>query len=235
MYTPQEVSEKTFPKTSRGYNMAAVDEFLDGLTEDYTSLYKDNVTLRNKLKLLAEKVEEYRATEDAMRSTLLAAQKMAAQMVAEAQAEKEKMLQEARGEAEEQARQLQEEVRSCQAKLLLAQQQTAEFIRRSQELCAQQAAFLESLPERELPEEEREEPAAVQEEDNWTKGLWGDEEPAPAREETPAPQQEEPQPEPEAEGTETASEEESSFATDFRMSLSLEDLQFGRNYNGGKN
>lgn len=235
MYTPQEVSEKTFPKTSRGYNMAAVDEFLDGLTEDYTALYKDNVTLRNKLKLLAEKVEEYRATEDAMRSTLLAAQKMAAQMVAEAQAEKEQMLQEARGEAEEQARQLQEEVRSCQAKLLLAQQQTAEFIRRSQELCAQQAAFLESLPERELPEEQ-EESAPVREEESWARGLWGDEEPAPAKEEAPASQEEpQPQPEPEAAETEAASGEDGSFATDFRMSLSLEDLQFGRNYNGGKN
>ena len=87
MYTPQEVSEKTFPKSSglsSGYSMTAVDEFLDGLTEDYTALYKDNTTLKAKLKVLAEKVEEYRATEDAMRSTLLAAQKMAAQMVAEA-------------------------------------------------------------------------------------------------------------------------------------------------------
>ena len=85
MYTPQEVSEKTFPKSSglsSGYSMTAVDEFLDGLTEDYTALYKDNTTLKAKLKVLAEKVEEYRATEDAMRSTLLAAQKMAAQMVA---------------------------------------------------------------------------------------------------------------------------------------------------------
>ena len=44
MFTPQEVSEKTFPKASgfnNGYGMAAVDEFLDALTEDYTALYKD--------------------------------------------------------------------------------------------------------------------------------------------------------------------------------------------------
>jgi len=37
MFTPQEVSEKTFPKASgfnNGYGMAAVDEFLDALTED---------------------------------------------------------------------------------------------------------------------------------------------------------------------------------------------------------
>ena len=35
MFTPQEVSEKVFPKASfggGGYNMASVDEFLDALT-----------------------------------------------------------------------------------------------------------------------------------------------------------------------------------------------------------
>ena len=36
MLTPQEVSSKTFPKAVMGgYAMAAVDEFLDALTEDY--------------------------------------------------------------------------------------------------------------------------------------------------------------------------------------------------------
>lgn len=91
MLTPQEVSEKVFPKSSgfgNGYAMAQVDEFLDTLTEDYTALYKENVTLKAKLKILAEKVEEYRATEDAMRSTLLTAQKMAAKLVQEAQTER---------------------------------------------------------------------------------------------------------------------------------------------------
>ena len=56
MFTPQEVSEKTFPKASgfnNGYGMAAVDEFLDALTEDYTALYKDNAALKAKLKVLA--------------------------------------------------------------------------------------------------------------------------------------------------------------------------------------
>ena len=80
MFTPQEVSEKVFPKASfgsGGYSMASVDEFLDALTEDYTALFKENVTLKAKLKVLAEKVEEYRSTEEAMRQALLTAQKMA--------------------------------------------------------------------------------------------------------------------------------------------------------------
>ena len=60
MFTPQEVSEKVFPKASfgGGYSMSAVDEFLDALTEDYSTLFKENVTLKAKLKVLAEKVED---------------------------------------------------------------------------------------------------------------------------------------------------------------------------------
>ena len=232
MYTPQEVSEKTFPKSTgltSGYNMTAVDEFLDGLTEDYTALYKDNTTLKAKLKMLAEKVEEYRATEDAMRSTLLAAQKMAAQMVADAQAEQ--ILADARGEADVQARQLQQEIRDSWEKLATAQSETEDFIQRSRDLCAQQLAFLDSLPERNAPEQEDQEP------ENEAVTLPAPEENAvPVADAEPVPQEEAPQPESAAEPEpqpefQEKKEEESPFPLDFK--LNLEDLQFGRNYNGG--
>ncbi len=150
MFTPQEVSEKSFPKSSgfgNGYTMTAVDEFLDALTEDYTALYKENVTLKAKLKILAEKVEEYRATEDAMRSTLLTAQKMAAKLVQEAQTEKDNMLREAREQHAAQLTQLEQERQDAEDKLIMAKQSLAEFVRHGSELCAQQAEFLSSLPE----------------------------------------------------------------------------------------
>ena len=86
MLTPQEVSTHSFSKASfGGYNMAMVDEFLDELTDDYTALYKENAALKAKLKVLGEKVEEYRATEDSMRATLLTAQRMADSIVKEAE------------------------------------------------------------------------------------------------------------------------------------------------------
>lgn len=76
MLTPQEVSGRAFSKAAfGGYNMAMVDEFLDELTDDYTSLYKENAALKAKLKVLVDKVEEYRATEDSMRAALLTAQR----------------------------------------------------------------------------------------------------------------------------------------------------------------
>ena len=96
MLTPQEVSSKTFPKAVMGgYAMAAVDEFLDALTEDYGSLYKENAALKAKIKTLMEKMEEYRQVDDAMRSTLLAAQKMAKDIIAQAEQQRDAIAAEA--------------------------------------------------------------------------------------------------------------------------------------------
>ena len=96
MLTPQEVSSKTFPKAVMGgYAMAAVDEFLDALTEDYTNLYKETAALKTKVKALMEQMEEYRQVEDAMRSTLLAAQRTAKEIVSEAEQKRDALAAEA--------------------------------------------------------------------------------------------------------------------------------------------
>ena len=53
MLTPEEVASHAFARaTFGGYNMMMVDEFLDELTEDYTSLYKENAVLKTKMKIL---------------------------------------------------------------------------------------------------------------------------------------------------------------------------------------
>ena len=69
MFTPQEVSEKVFPKASfggGGYNMASVDEFLDALTEEPEAreLVEETVQSAERARLLrtcmAELHEDYR-------------------------------------------------------------------------------------------------------------------------------------------------------------------------------
>ena len=232
MFTPQEVSEKTFPKASgfnNGYGMAAVDEFLDALTEDYTALYKDNAALKAKLKVLAEKVEEYRSTEEAMRQALLTAQKMASKLVQEAQAEKEQILADARTEAQNEIHRLDAERQAAEQKLTMAQQKTAEFIRRSQELCQAQTDFLQSLPELELAPAAPEQPAAAEEKPN--------DDVISAIEQDILSRYTDPQP---AEAKPAVSDEptiklppiESAIPSDFK--LSLDELKFGRNYGDKK-
>ena len=86
MFTPQEIQEQTFSKAVfGGYDMQQVDEFLEPLTEDYITLYKENSVLKAKMKILVEKLEEYRRQESSMQNAILAAQKTCEQMTAEAE------------------------------------------------------------------------------------------------------------------------------------------------------
>ena len=133
MMTPQEVTRATFAKAVvGGYNMAAVDAFLDKLTEDYSALYKENGALKGKMKVLVEKMEEYRQVEDSMRGALLAAQKMANEMVAEAEGKRDTILAEAErtqksltAEAEKAAKARMEELRQAVARLEQQQRDAA--------------------------------------------------------------------------------------------------------------
>ncbi len=151
MLTPQEVSTRAFAKAMMGgYNMAAVDEFLDELTDDYTALYKENAALKAKMKVLVEKVEEYRATEDSMRATLLTAQRMADSIIQEAEAKRDQMLQEAESDLQQRAAGRQRELEESEERLRRGQQELGKFIAASRDLCEKQAQFLDQLPQMEL-------------------------------------------------------------------------------------
>ena len=146
MLTPQEVSEHAFAKASfGGYNMAMVDEFLDVLTEDYTALYKENATLKAKMKVLVDKVEEYRSTEDAMRKALLTAQKMADDLVDEAKQKRDKLLQNAEVDAKARIGEIQQEIRDEQLRLAAARNATAAYVAKLKELYQHEMDYLSGL------------------------------------------------------------------------------------------
>lgn len=159
MLTPQEVAEHGFSKAHvGGYNMKEVDDFLDQVTEDYGGLYKENAVLKGKIKVLAEKISEYRETEEAMRSTLLSAQKMAKSMVAEAEEEKKQMIADAERLSLQRKAELEREIAEAEGKLAAAQAATQQFIDQVRGLTRQQAEFLDRLPKMKVTEQKK--PAA---------------------------------------------------------------------------
>ena len=146
MMTPQEVSERSFAKASfGGYNMVMVDEFLDQLTVDYTALYKENASLKAKMKVLADSLEEYRATEKGMRRALLAAQQAADEMVKEAESRKRELIRNAEAEAQTKINELHRQVADEEARLNTIQKATAEYVEKIRAACLKQAECLESL------------------------------------------------------------------------------------------
>lgn len=146
MMTPQEVSEHGFSKASfGGYNMSMVDEFLDQLTVDYTALYKENASLKAKMKVLADSLEEYRATEKGMRRALLAAQQAADEMVKEAESRKSALLRDAEADAQAKIAELHRQVADEEARLSAAQAATADFVARVRDVCRKQEEYLSGL------------------------------------------------------------------------------------------
>jgi len=159
MITPQDIRNRSFSKTVfGGYDMGAVDDFIDNLADDYESLYKENVALKNKLKVLVEKVEEYRNTEEAMRMALLAAKKMADEMVEEAKKKTEAMLREKEAEASMRLAELRSKIQDEEKKLKAAQQVTADFVDMSLGLCRKHVDFLQKLGELKIEESPFKEP-----------------------------------------------------------------------------
>lgn len=185
MLTPQEVSEHAFAKASfGGYNMAMVDEFLDILTADYTTLYKENATLKAKMKVLVEKVEEYRSTEDAMRKALLTAQKMADDLVAEAEQKRNKLLQSAEADAKARIGEIQQEIRDEQLRLAAAQNATAAYVAKLKELYQHEMDYLSGLSSLTAPVEKPDPVAsAVKDIEENIEKLVQQDEPAPAPQE----------------------------------------------------
>lgn len=93
MLTPQQIDQVSFGRsTFGGYDMQQVDEFLEPLTEDYVTLYKENALLKSKMRVLVGKLEEYRKNEASMKDAVINAQKTCDKMVAEAEAKCAKML-----------------------------------------------------------------------------------------------------------------------------------------------
>ncbi|MDO5400506.1 MAG: DivIVA domain-containing protein [Eubacteriales bacterium] len=93
MFTPQQIDQISFGRsTFGGYDMQQVDEFLEPLTEDYVTLYKENALLKSKMRVLVGKLEEYRKNEASMKEAVVNAQRTCDKMVMEAEAKCNKML-----------------------------------------------------------------------------------------------------------------------------------------------
>ena len=155
--TPQDIREKVLEKTViGGYDIAAVDQFREEAAVALAEGQKETAVLKGKMKVLVDKIEDYRSTEDAMRLALVQAQKVAKQITEDAKAQAEQI----KAEAEEYAAKVRAEADSCsrrtigglqQAKadeeerLLMAKASSAKFMQDARALCVEQLNYLDTL------------------------------------------------------------------------------------------
>jgi len=165
MLTPQEIQNQKFERTAfgvRGYDMAQVDQFLDELFNDYSSLYKENAALKTKMRVLVDKIEEYRTVDEEMRKALYNAQVAAKDTVTRAQCEADRILQSARSGASQHVTDLKEETARAEERLKIAKRNNLAYVEKIRRAMEQSIRQLEQVMELSSQQEPAEPPAAPQ-------------------------------------------------------------------------
>ena len=129
MLTVQEIQAMSFEKAVfGGYDMKSVDEFVEQITETIATLQKENAALKSKMKVLVDKIEEYRSVEDGMRRALVSAQNIAQETLEKSKTEAEQLLTTARTEAETRIENYRIQIANESKRLEEAKAKNAEFV-----------------------------------------------------------------------------------------------------------
>lgn len=146
MITAQDIREKTFEKARRdGYDMATVDDFLEELADDVTAYQKENAVLKSKMKVLVDKIEEFRANEEALNLAVLSAQKLAVQIENEARTRAAAMIEDADRQVKARIGGIEDETKRQEQLLADAKAATAKFFDAARALCNTQLRNLDSI------------------------------------------------------------------------------------------
>lgn len=146
MITAQEIREKVF-ETSRigGYDRAQVDDFLEELADDLAASQRENATLNAKMKVLVDKIQEYRSNEEALNLAILSAQKLAVQIENEAKQRAAAMLEEADRKVAARVGSIEDEVKLQERRLADAKAATEQFMEQARSLCSEQLDRLDEI------------------------------------------------------------------------------------------
>ena len=158
MITAKDIQRKKFEKVKFGYSPEEVDDFLSQIENDIRVMQQELDDSNEKMQLLADKVREYKESEEDLKNALLLAQKQARQVVAEAQEKAAAIEAEAKAsvssvkeqaiqDADAQLHSLTERLNKEAAALVNTQQQVSEFKRTLFDMYKEHLELISRLPE----------------------------------------------------------------------------------------
>lgn len=172
MLTLNDIINASFRKSGfSGYRTDDVDRFIDQVKESYDSMIKadieqkealdktkaENDQLREKLKILAQKVEDYRSEEEEIKNALVSAQKLGDASVRESRHKAEIIIKDANLKAERIIAGANQEIEEQKRELERLQQDASDFRSRLLGLYKEHLTLINALPVKK-PEAEQQEP-----------------------------------------------------------------------------
>ena len=158
MYTADEIRQITFEKVMRGYRPEDVESFMENIADEFEALEKEKKDLEEKLYLLAEKVEQYKAEEESIKTTLINAQRLGESIVSDARVKADNVIREATIKKNDIISSAYNEIEGTEEVLNRLRREVSDFKRNILSLYKTHIESLSNLPE------EKTEEAVVEEE-----------------------------------------------------------------------
>ncbi len=181
MLTSEDVRRVTFDKAMRGYRCEDVNDYLKQVADSMDALRAQNDDLQKKLTVLGQRIEQYRAEEDTLHTTLINAQRLGENVIKEAKQKAAEVLRAANIKAEDREQRARDEVELSKQELTTLKKESNDFRKTLMTLYRKHIELITTMPEYSTGESADAEstPQSVQEEEAY--------DPAPAPQVAPEP------------------------------------------------
>lgn len=146
MYSPRDLETIEFQKSKlRGYDPEEVDDIFAVVARDYETLYKENISLKDKIDVLNSLVQQYKTVEETMQNTLMLAQTTAEEVVRNAKVQAEGILDDARREAEGLKMNIKSDIQTLEARRSQIEQDLRAFTFKAKALLKTEQDILDEM------------------------------------------------------------------------------------------
>ena len=158
MISSEDVRRVTFDKAMRGYRCDDVDDYLKQVAESMDALAAKNDEMQKNLVVLAQRIDQYRAEEDTLRTTMINAQRLGENVIREAKQKAAEIIRAANMKADDREQRARDDVELAKQEIVTLKSEADSFKRSLMEMYRKHINLISKMPEYN-PQEEAPQPA----------------------------------------------------------------------------
>ena len=147
MISSEDVRRVTFDKAFQGYRREDVDAYLKEVAQAMDDLAAQNDDLQKKLVVLAQRIDQYRAEEDTLRTTMINAQRLGENVIRDAKQKAAEIIRTANIKAEDREQRSRDDVELAKQEIVTLKSEADSFKRSLIEMYRKHINLINKLPD----------------------------------------------------------------------------------------
>ena len=147
MISSEDVRRVTYDKAFQGYRREDVDAYLKEVAQAMDDLAAQNDDLQKKLVVLAQRIDQYRAEEDTLRTTMINAQRLGENVIREAKQKAAEIIRTANIKAEDREQRSRDDVELAKQEIVTLKSEADSFKRSLIEMYRKHINLINKLPD----------------------------------------------------------------------------------------